>query len=252
MPNTRRRTSEQDRARLVECFEDGEDFVSLALTLGIKRTTAYSIVGTYVKEGRVGTLSHGGGRQNIIDDETMDFLVLLLGSNCLLTLKELKDTVRSVWPEKPHFSEVTLSRTLDGELISLKLTRDSPSERNSDRVLGMRRDYAQWMLAEGMNQDRIYIDECGFNIWTRRNYGRAKVGDRVIHGQRGRNANVICAISNRCGILYHEVHFGAVNKERFSSFMRTIELLLEGSNCVIIMDNAPIYGRMDEIYPELS
>ena len=104
----------------MQAYEDGEDFLSLAYTLGIKRTTAYSIVTCYVKEGRTDSLGHRGGRSCSIDDETIDFMVLLLEANPSLTLRELKETVRETWTNKPFFNEVTLSRALDGELISLK------------------------------------------------------------------------------------------------------------------------------------
>ena len=104
----------------MQAYEEGEDFLTMASRLGIKRTTAYSIVTRYVKEGRTESIGHRGGRRCVIDNETIDFLVLLLEANPDLTLRCMKETVREIWPGKPHFNEVTLSRALEGEAITLK------------------------------------------------------------------------------------------------------------------------------------
>ena len=41
MANRYRSTTNEDRGRIVQAYEDGEDFLSLAYTLGIRRSTAY-------------------------------------------------------------------------------------------------------------------------------------------------------------------------------------------------------------------
>ena len=82
----------------------------MASRLGIKRTTAYSIVTRYVKEGRTESIGHRGGRRCVIDNETIDFLVLLVEANpdLILALRCMKETVREIWPGKPHFNEVVV------------------------------------------------------------------------------------------------------------------------------------------------
>ena len=73
----------------------------------------------------------------------------------------------------------------------MKMVRDCPAERNSERVKGARRAYSEWMIDEGIGKHRVYIDECGYNLWTRRTYGRAVVGERanrIVGGQRGSGA----------------------------------------------------------------
>ena len=226
----------------------------MAHRLRIKRTTAYSIVNVYQKEGRSESLQQAGGRQKVIDDETVDFIVTLIEGNSSIGLQELQRTVREIWPTKPHFSITSLSRCLDGECISLKMSRDVPAERNSPATKDNRRHYAQWMMSEGINSHRIYVDETGFNLWTKRTYGRAKVGERVnriVGGQRGRNCTVICAISDQVGVLYYEIHFGTVNKLVFNAFMNSLCTIIGDTPSVIIMDNAPIHNGIQEIYPEV-
>ena len=45
-----------DRQRIIDAFEAGEDFLAIATALNIKRSSAYSIVRTYQATGRVETL----------------------------------------------------------------------------------------------------------------------------------------------------------------------------------------------------
>ena len=42
------RTTDQDREKLVECHENGEDFVIFGHNLGIRRPTAYLIVSNFI------------------------------------------------------------------------------------------------------------------------------------------------------------------------------------------------------------
>ena len=79
---------------------------------------------------------------------------------------------------------------MDGMLISVKMARAVPAARNRPDVIERRYEYANWFMTQGVINDCIFIDECGYNIWTARSYGRARVGERAyrqVSGQRGRN-----------------------------------------------------------------
>ena len=74
------------------------------------------------------------------------------------------------------------------------------------------------MVDTGMAAHRIYIDETGMNLHLSRSRGRAEAGRRaarIVCGQRGENMTVILAISDRVGVVYHEIAWGGVNTERF-------------------------------------
>ena len=239
----------------MDSYEKGEDFIALAKHLRINRSSAYSIVRLYIKEHRTQPILQAGGRPRCIDADTLDLATMLLESDPLLTVKQLKVEISSIFTNKPAFSPSSLSRALEGELITLKMARDSPAERNSERVKNERRVYGEWMINEGLTQHRIYIDECGYNLWTRRNYGRAPLGERVnriVGGQRGRNATVIAAISDQVGLLYYEIHFTSVTKEVFGNFIFQLEVILEDELAVLIMDNAPIHNGLETECPNLQ
>ena len=57
----RDRSPFEHRERLVRAFEDvNEDYLIVADTLGINRSTAISIVSRYVREGRIAERPRGG------------------------------------------------------------------------------------------------------------------------------------------------------------------------------------------------
>ena len=58
-------------------LNEGKDFVQLADTLEINRSTAYSIV----RANRTTNLPKGGARNKKIDNESLEFVVELLEEN---------------------------------------------------------------------------------------------------------------------------------------------------------------------------
>ncbi|XP_072026793.1 uncharacterized protein [Amphiura filiformis] len=131
-------------------------------------------------------------------------------------------------------------------LLTLKLAEDVPEGRNAERVIQQRADYAQWFLREGVLGHCIYIDECGYNLWTRRSYGRAPRGQparRVIHNQRGRNCNCTFAISNEVGLVHHSIRLGSTTLESFQKFIyetcaNAVQMFPVGDQIFLIYDNA--------------
>ena len=63
--------SDCDREWLIETYENKEDFLSTAAILGIKRSTAYTIIRTYVKTG-ISMSRTGGGRRKKLDNDSLD------------------------------------------------------------------------------------------------------------------------------------------------------------------------------------
>ena len=94
MPRQYTKHSEEDRQRVAECFDRGEDFVALAETLGIKRST-YSLL------HRPSLPGSAGGRRRKLDQESVDFLVFLFDANPCITLREMKSTLHEIFLKRP-------------------------------------------------------------------------------------------------------------------------------------------------------
>ena len=105
------------------------------------------------------------------------------------------------------------------------------------------------MYAGILQSDRIYIDEMGFNLYTKRTYGRAPVGQRAMRavgGQRGGNITLIAAISDTAGLVYSEHHCKGVKKDVFINFIFNLDIILGDHNPTIILDNAPCHNGIAE------
>ena len=96
-----RRTSNEDRRRIIEAFEsENRDYLELADDLGIKRATARSIVATFLREGRQEKLARGGATHAKMDDDMRNRLQFVLERNPLMTLQQMKADLEAVMPHK--------------------------------------------------------------------------------------------------------------------------------------------------------
>lgn len=241
-----RRIGNEDRGRLIDAFEAQRDYIQLADNLEINRNTARSIITTYLREGRRNKLQRGGARNTKMDDEMKERLEHLIDRNPLMTLQEMKADLAESLPQKPAVSTSTIARALDGLFITLKLVEDVPVVRNAPRVLDERAEYANWFLQTGVLAHCVFVDECGYNIWTRRSQGRAPRGEparRVVHGQRGKNCNFTFAVSDAVGLVHHTVACDTVTRETFQVFLletarQCNQFFPHDTDVFIIYDNA--------------
>ena len=80
--------SEQDKERLLDAYENYENFEDLAKFIEIKRTTAYSLV----KRGRAINLPRSdSGLNRKVDDKCVDTAFRCLEENPLVTIKTQGD-----------------------------------------------------------------------------------------------------------------------------------------------------------------
>ena len=90
-----------------------------------------------------------------------------------------------------------------------------------------------------------FVDECGFNIWLRRSYGRSRKGERAYrtaHGQRGKNVSLCLAISSS-HIVHHKI-IGAYDRIKFQEFIFEIDALSQ-ERMQLIMENCRIHYQVD-------
>ena len=153
---------------------------------------------------------------------------------------------------EPAPSRTTMSEWLDGVLITIKKANPVPSERNSDRVKNMRKEYAEWYLALGdRKKNVVFIDEHGMNLWTRRSRARSRRGQPAhvtVPSQKGRNITITGAISFEFGLFLIEMTQGAATKESFRSTAANLrEIWEEKSNegMIFVLDNCRAHSKPD-------
>lgn len=140
-------------------------------------------------------------------------------------------------------SQSTVSRVLHDMEYTRKRLSKIPSERNSDRVLNLRRIYGQ-EISLIADENILYLDESGFNMHVNKNYGYSPKNSKaykIVPGNRGRNVSLMCVISNT-GIVASELIDGSYNTQLFLAFLQT-KLLprLTERNYTIIMDNCKFH-----------
>ena len=195
----------------------------------------------YLEEGRVNERAHGGQNHVKVDEEMRRCIAAILDENPVLTLDAINTTLRERLPQKPHVHSRTIGKILDGMLYTVKLVRRCPAERNRPDVIQSRRQYAAWFLEEAIRNQVVFVDECGFNIWTARSQGRALRGERAyrqVAGQRGNNITITLAVSSTFGLVHHSMHIGGTNQARFQAFLQECAENLPENETTIIFDGA--------------
>ena len=129
--------------------------------------------------------------------------------------------------------------------FSVKKLHFIPIDRNRGDVKRVRQVYATWLLQEGQLKNMIFIDESGFNIWLKRTYARARLGQRAFRsvvGQRGQNLTFKLAISPTTGVVAYSFHFGGKTSAIFNDFLQVVSEAINGNEeTYLIMDNAPCH-----------
>ena len=126
-----------------------------------------------------------------------------------------------------------------------------PPELNTADTIARCRSYvetpAHWQRADYIT---VYVDECGYNTWTRRNYARSRKGTRApIYevGPRSRFVTVQMAVSPDDGIISYRVIPRTTTTENFTSFIAEAALsslqLHPNSPVVFVMDNLSNYNQ---------
>ena len=121
-----------------------------------------------------------------MDSEMEDTLVSIVEEHSEFTLAQINSELRHRLPQKPNIYDNTIAAALNGRLITLKLLRDVPAQRNSPEVKSARKDMAGWLLSNATTE-KVYIDESGFRLWIKRSMDRAPRGMpayRVVNAAR--------------------------------------------------------------------
>ena len=116
-----------------------------------------------------------------VDEEMKNAAIAIVEAHSAFTLKQILEELQRRLLDKPPISITTLAKLLDGQLITIKKLEDIlPIDRNRIDVKNDRREYARWLTTEALNENLIYVDECGFNLFTQRTRRRARIGQRAV------------------------------------------------------------------------
>ena len=89
----------EQRERIIRAFEDtNEDYLMVADTIGVNRSTARSIVARYIHEGQIAERPRGGANNVHVDNEIKDCLNDILNNNGMLTLALINQELRRRLP----------------------------------------------------------------------------------------------------------------------------------------------------------
>lgn len=241
----RRRNTIQnaDRQRIVNCYENGDDFILLADQLQINRDTARSIIRTWMEKGTVNRATRGGALNTRTDQEMINCILAIVQEKPFTTLQNVNDELRIRLPNKPQICTTTISRHLENNFISVKIAgkdADVPYQRNTARTKLARFDYMTWLTNLPVNQKIIYVDETGFNVFTRRRQGRAPIGQRVWQENnniRDANINIIIAISSEVGLVHFDIEQSTLTHDRYQNFVNQLVAIaaerIEGETTIV-------------------
>lgn len=241
-----KRLSNDVRKRIIDSYNDGNSSKSISNFFGIPRTTIDSVIKIYNSTFRIFRGNSGGSKKKISDDVGCE-IRSWIDQDCAISLKEIK--ARCMLTFNLNVSIATLHRYVQGFNYSFKRISLLPAQRNSDPNIEKRREYAEefyHLLSTIDNNKFIFIDEVGFNISMRQNYGRSMIGTRaikIVPGLRNKNFSVCCAISKET-ILDFKIQKMAYNTEYFTDFIyQLIEKLrsLNIENAVLVLDNVPFH-----------
>ena len=238
---------------IIQALGRGETPSAIAQWTNVKIRTIYSIRRRYETTGERHRASKGGRRHVKLQEEHAHALVQLLEENPLWTLQQMRQELHN-----RHGVEVgtsTIARQLDKQLITLKsLGRDAdvPVARNSPENIARRREFVEWLLGLPADCHVIYVDETGFNLWTRRGQGRSRRGQRVrrvIHTQRGVQVNIFQAVSPILGLVHHEIIAETMTALTFQGCIGHLiarvmarEDVQDGQRFCIVMDGARFHN----------
>ena len=109
-------------------------------------------------------------------DEMSQCLEDIILENCVVTLSQINGESRRRLPAKPLIHDRNVARNLEGMLFRVKLVRPLPSR--NKQALCFAKKARIWKL---VHEPCHYAH---YNIWTARNHGRARQGERASTSMR--------------------------------------------------------------------
>ena len=130
--STYKKIPPEDKLRIIRAYRNDEDYLYVATILGIKISTARSIVSSAMKrddpEDVMGK-PRGGAFHVKVDSEMREFIADTLGRNPAITIKNLNIEMRQLLPHKPQICDRHLGSVCRGMFFTLKKLESAPFDR---------------------------------------------------------------------------------------------------------------------------
>ena len=246
------KNSDEDRRRIVQSAESGNDWQALSVSLGVKYQTAYA----WVRSGECERRPRGGSQKKL-NEEQINFICEEIERDPQLTLLQLSDKVRDHYDIS--VSPTSVHRYLSGRLITLKKAHVMPANMNDPTNKELRKQYveeiSQYMV---QNKTIVWMDETNLNLFCRRTQARSPSGSRAVvrlPSSKGPNIHVIGAMS-AYQVLKFTKKRGSFNAEAAKTWVTDLLSNLPDnmaySDIVLVCDNAPCHTSLqslEEVFP---
>ena len=103
----------------------------------------------------------------------------IINQNCVVTPSQIIGELWRRLPSKHLIHNRVPAQSLEGILFCFKLVGPVPAGRNRRNGLQRRQEYGNRLTNHAIIHHCVFIDECGYNIWTAKNHGRVRQGERA-------------------------------------------------------------------------
>ncbi|CAH8558946.1 unnamed protein product [Dicrocoelium dendriticum] len=246
------RHSREVKNVVLKAYEEGDDWKQVACILKVNVKTCRNWIRAYESTETVG--QHGGVRRRALGESHVDCLVEWVSAEPTVTLELLRLRLKAEF--EVSVSTSTVSRYLDGRLITMKKLHTIPESMNTLENKKRRRSFVlQLMDYEVEGRQPVWIDETNFNLFCSRTRGRSRRGSRAqctVANSRGPNVHLVGAMTNN-GLIACSVLRGSYNKQRCAQWLRRV-LDTNGTGfverCILICDNAPCHTHLEHVFLE--
>lgn len=247
-----KKTSKESRDRVLSVAENGGDWKIVAEAHEVPYKTAYN----WLRNGGQPLKRRGGDTRSKLSEEQVAVMVSWIEENPQLTLKSIAE--RILLDMNVAISPQSVSWRLDGQLLTLKKVHFQPLGVNSAANKELRCQYvARKMELTAANKTFIFMDETNFNLFCRKNTGRALQGRRAVvtlPNSKGPNLHIIGAISP-AGIVHWERLRGSFKNESCNSWLRKCLQAatangIQIADIVVVIDNAPAHSKVEQVFQE--
>lgn len=229
------------RERILHAYEQGETSPSkLAALFQVSRDTIRRYLVRFQTMGTIEPEPHGGGRTALIGLEDVARLAEIVGENPDDTVAQMSEKYAKRFGTS--ISKSSMQRALARFGLSSKKKSLISVEQTRPDVIARRKKY--WDDVAPVPPEKIvFLDETGSNRGMTKRTAWAPVGCRAVDlvpGNKGKNVTLIGAVRVNGPVAMRTME-AALNKESFTSYIRSALVPSLEPGDVVVMDNLQVH-----------